>query len=183
MLAGGSATSTELLSLQPPNSGSRTDHSETRSREVSAALGPPQWCRNAAQGMIFFLAEQLGGGLCDTGAGAWLGFPVPQLPGAAGGRDKGLRAAVGKGGPSSLQIPLLIAELISELWWGAQRKLQSLLSRKENDHMEGVVRAGGRGQRELWHSGICRGVGHRARGLKSDIQIMQLVPGCFSCLF
>lgn len=122
-------------------------------------------------GMIL-LAGQLGEGCVTLEQGLGSAFRSH--------RDEGL-GLLGKGGPCSLQIPLLIAELSSELGWGAQRKLQSLLSRKENDHMEGWLEQGGRGQREnaLWHSGVA----HRAGGLTSDIQTVQLFPGCFSWLF
>lgn len=92
---------------------------------------------------------------------------------------------VGKGGPCSLQIPLLISELISELWWGAQRKLQSLLSRKENDHMEGWLEqgAGDKGKMLFGTRGFAVGlVTAWAGGFTSNIQTMQLFPGCFSCL-
>lgn len=89
---------------------------------------------------------------------------------------------MGKGGSCSLQIPLLIAELSSELWWGAQRKLQSLLSRKGNDHMAGWLEqgAGDKGKMLFGTQGLLWG-GHRA-----DLGVLQaMFKPCrmLSCLF
>lgn len=90
---------------------------------------------------------------------------------------------MGKGGPCSLQIPLLIAGLISELWWGAQRKLQSLLSRKENDHMEGWLEQGAGDKGNFGTQGFAMGLVTGQGGSKAPFKSSSFSQGAFNASF